>query len=161
MTIGHTNVCVSPSERLQSITLVSTGRRYPCSPLNVSGRPVVRGRRLMVSHRLFEASAKPYCRYRVLARSADCYRRHGCGCDEHDNGLGYPRFVVDCLVRISSGSSFANCLVTKVKLLCVLASQDGLQHVQDEFPGLEVRLSSSVPGMFCLFVIGVGSSCGS
>ncbi|KAI0347421.1 UDP-N-acetylglucosamine 1-carboxyvinyltransferase [Trametopsis cervina] len=35
--------------------------------------------------------------------------------------------------------------VTKVKLLCVLASQDGLQHVQDEFPGLEVWVAAVDP----------------
>jgi uracil phosphoribosyltransferase len=28
--------------------------------------------------------------------------------------------------------------ITKVKLLCVLASQEGLDHVQAEFPELEV-----------------------
>ncbi len=30
--------------------------------------------------------------------------------------------------------------VTRIKLLCVLASQDGLKHVQTEFPELEVRI---------------------
>ena len=29
-------------------------------------------------------------------------------------------------------------VVTQIKLLCVLASQAGLAHVQQEFPGLEV-----------------------
>ena len=32
--------------------------------------------------------------------------------------------------------------VTKIKLLCVLASQTGLVNVQKEFPGLEVRNES-------------------
>lgn len=30
------------------------------------------------------------------------------------------------------------CAVNKIKLLCVLASQDGLKHVQTQFPGVEV-----------------------
>ncbi|KAI0693820.1 armadillo/beta-catenin/plakoglobin [Cytidiella melzeri] len=35
--------------------------------------------------------------------------------------------------------------VTRVKLLCVLASQDGLQHVQAEFPGLEIWVAAVDP----------------
>ena len=31
--------------------------------------------------------------------------------------------------------------VSKIKLLCVLASQQGLKHVQAEHPDLEVRLA--------------------
>ncbi|KAH8106067.1 armadillo/beta-catenin/plakoglobin [Cristinia sonorae] len=37
--------------------------------------------------------------------------------------------------------------VTKVKLLCVLASQDGLKHVQAEFPGLEIWVSAVDPNL--------------
>ncbi|KAI0080646.1 UDP-N-acetylglucosamine 1-carboxyvinyltransferase [Panus rudis PR-1116 ss-1] len=35
--------------------------------------------------------------------------------------------------------------VTKIKLLCVLASQDGLKHVQKEYPGLEIWVAAVDP----------------
>jgi uracil phosphoribosyltransferase len=38
--------------------------------------------------------------------------------------------------------------ITKVKLLCVLASQEGLDHVQAEFPDLEV-------GVLIYFCVGL------
>ncbi|KAI0774033.1 UDP-N-acetylglucosamine 1-carboxyvinyltransferase [Fomes fomentarius] len=35
--------------------------------------------------------------------------------------------------------------VNKIKLLCVLASQDGLKHVQTQFPGVEIWVSAVDP----------------
>ncbi|KAI0723059.1 armadillo/beta-catenin/plakoglobin [Earliella scabrosa] len=35
--------------------------------------------------------------------------------------------------------------VSKIKLLCILASQDGLKHVQKEFPGLEIWVAAVDP----------------
>jgi hypothetical protein len=37
--------------------------------------------------------------------------------------------------------------VNKIKLLCVLASEQGLQHVQAEHPDLEVRVAR---GLYCI-----------
>lgn len=61
-----------------------------------------------------------------------------------DPRMGYPEYasssnLTDCLLTDFPVSS----LVNKIKLLCVLASEEGLKHVQAEFPGLEVRIHLS------------------
>ena len=47
-------------------------------------------------------------------------------------------------------------LVEKIKLLCILASQPGLTHVQAEFPGLEVSSLFSSEASTDIYTLDLG-----
>ena len=57
----------------------------------------------------------------------------------YDCGLGDPRY--GSIVRKLASTGLCTYLTVKnVKLLCILASDAGLKHVQAEYPDLEVGL---------------------
>lgn len=64
----------------------------------------------------------------------------------YDCGLGNPRYGF-----INSGNIINKLcfylIVKNVKLLCILASETGLKHVQTEYPDLEVGLDSSAQAL--------------
>ena len=53
-----------------------------------------------------------------------------------DLGLGHCLCVAACMAVFLLRHYFYP--VENIKLLCVLASEDGLKHVQTEYPGVEV-----------------------
>jgi len=93
--------------------------------------------------RLLQTSRGPNGGHGVPPRSPGRYRRNSrCG-DSHVNRLGCARFVQSFAYSFHRIARFdPTCLVTKIRLLCILASNPGLKSVQDQFPDLEV---SSTP----------------
>ncbi|KAH9951847.1 armadillo/beta-catenin/plakoglobin [Amylocystis lapponica] len=80
---------------------------------------------LTVVARLFQASAKPTGGLGLSVGPADCHGGTACAAMNMILEWGVP--------------------IERVKLLCVLASQDGLNHVQSEHPGLEVWVAAVDP----------------
>ena len=49
--------------------------------------------------------------------------------------------------------------VNKIKLLCILGSEQGLKHVSDQFPGIEAGVASYRMGTFSHHEIDLGRRC--